>query len=502
MRNRTKRIFAVLMLAGMALSAIPGCTAAPASPSSAVSSGEQAEGDKAPQGETTRLRVWGYGDAKTEDCDQIAQAVSEIAKEKIGVEIDLVRSNDGEKLKLALTSGENLDLFCTHTGGDLASMANTGQIIPIDDLLKEHGKKILDVVPPENLACGMIDGKLYSIPSENDNARSAGLAMRKDILDELNIKPETIKNYDDVHKVLTQVKEKYPDIYPLVPSWSSGGMQHQFAYDDLGGGFGILEDYSTDSTKVVNHYETKAYKDFISMMYSWKQEGLIMPDATTTTENNLLGTVGFAAFENVKPGKEIEIKKTTNKDFVLAPMIPAGKFTSIVGDSSFAIAAASKAPEKAMELWELMFTDSQVANLFINGLEGKHYKKIDENTIDLPDDAPETGTGYTSLDWAWPNSMISPVWNGAPADLWDQLKKFNSESLPSPALGFRFDNINVMNEITACSNVEKKYDTALRWGELDPAEALPKFIDELKAAGVDAIVAEKQKQLDAWLAAK
>ena len=39
------------------------------------------------------------------------------------------------------------------------------------------------------------------------------------------------------------------------------------------------------------------------MMYKWNQEGLIMPDATTTTENNLLSGNGFAMFENWKPAR-------------------------------------------------------------------------------------------------------------------------------------------------------------------------------------------------------
>ena len=39
-------------------------------------------------------------------------------------------------------------------------------------------------------------------------------------------------------------------------------------------------------------------------------------------------------------------------------------------------------------------------------------------------------------------------------------------------------------------------------GEVDVDEILPVFQKALKDAGIDAIVAEKQAQLDAWLAAK
>ena len=41
---------------------------------------------------------------------------------------------------------------------------------------------------------------------------------------------------------------------------------------------------------------------------------------------------------------------------------------------------------------------------------------------------------------------------------------------------------------------------ALVCGALNPEETLPKFNQELKDAGIDAIITEKQAQLDAWLA--
>ena len=37
-------------------------------------------------------------------------------------------------------------------------------------------------------------------------------------------------------------------------------------------------------------------------------------------------------------------------------------------------------------------------------------------------------------------------------------------------------------------------------GALDPEETLPKFNQELKDAGIDVIIENKQAQLDAWLA--
>lgn len=60
----------------------------------------------------------------------------------------------------------------------------------------------------------------------------------------------------------------------------------------------------------------------------------------------------------------------------------------------------------------------------------------------------------------------------------------------------------MLNQVTACNNVVASYNTALRWGAMDPNENIPKFIAELEAAGINDIIAEKQRQLDEFLASK
>ena len=98
-------------------------------------------------------------------------------------------------------------------------------------------------------------------------------------------------------------------------------MQETLPVDPLGDNMGVLENAFDDSTTVVNYYATDSYRNFCKMMYKWNQEGLIMPDATTTTENNLLSGNGFAMFENWKPGKELENYKSNGKEVVFMKVI-------------------------------------------------------------------------------------------------------------------------------------------------------------------------------------
>ena len=85
------------------------------------------------------------------------------------------------------------------------------------------------------------------------------------------------------------------------------------------------------------------------------------------------------------------------------------------------------------------------------------------------------------------------------ADIWDQQRAFNNNAQKSAAFGFTYDSAAVTNEVTACTNVVSKYNKALLCGALEPESTLAQFNEELYAAGLQNIIDEKQKQLDAWV---
>ena len=471
-------------------------------------SSAQGGGTAAPtdNGEIVKLRVWGFDYTSTsEDLAAVSEAVSAITREKIGVEVELMRDSDADKLNLAMNSGEQWDLVNYHkfTGG-LPTLVANGMAMPIDDLVAQYGQDAVAAVGEEMLDAGKVNGVLYSIPSVDVWANSFGMAIRADILEELNIDPASLKTWDDLHEAFLKMKEAHPDKYPVVVSWPGGGMQKAFAWDNLGSGFwdglGILESCYDDSTTVVNMYETEAYREFCKMMYQWKQEGLLMPDATTTTSTttDLLDAVGYASFENFTPTKIQELaagKYWGDEKKGVAVQVVSPFIGSDAGGNSYFIPTVCKHPEKAMQLWNLMYTDSELADILTYGVEGTHYEYNEDGTVHKFED----GT-YGYIAWSFPNQSIATTIEGVATDIWDQNKAFRDSAAISPALGFKFDNSTVMNEITACNNVIAKYEVGLRWGELDPDETLPKFNEELYAAGLQTIIDEKQKQLDAFLA--
>ncbi|HPU63133.1 MAG TPA: DUF3502 domain-containing protein, partial [Mobilitalea sp.] len=75
----------------------------------------------------------------------------------------------------------------------------------------------------------------------------------------------------------------------------------------------------------------------------------------------------------------------------------------------------------------------------------------------------------------------------------------NKLAKKSPAMGFTFDSSEVKTEYTAVSNVIQQYLPGLLCGSVDPEVVIPEFRSKLSDAGLDAIIAAKQKQLDEWL---
>ena len=113
-----KRALSLILATAMVAGILTGCGSSGSGDSTSASAGTGAESSSssADDGEITKLVVWGYGTADTEDCNEVAEAISKITREKIGAEVELVRGKDTDQLNLALTTGEAIDLL-NYAGG-------------------------------------------------------------------------------------------------------------------------------------------------------------------------------------------------------------------------------------------------------------------------------------------------------------------------------------------------------------------------------------------------
>ncbi|MGO5163789.1 ABC transporter substrate-binding protein [Fusicatenibacter saccharivorans] len=496
-----KKAMALLLVSVMAGSMLAGCGSDNASSSN---DGSSKSADSSNQDSYT-VKILAPGDASTDDCAKISEAASKITEEKFNTKVELTRVGFGsydQQVNLTLASSEKLDLMYEYCG-NVTSAISSGQIVPITDYLDSYGSDMKSQISDSDWKCVTFNGDIYGVPANKEKATGWGFAMNKEMADATGIDYSSIKTEEELEPLLEKVKEMYPDVYPIVSN--NGSMSLMTDQDDLGGDIGSLESASGDNTTVINYYGTDEYMNEMKLRYDWAKKGLIMPDASTSTENanSLIGAgKGFGRFTNTKPGIEKEMEKEAGKEVVVLEMVKPYTTTTRV-DIVWYVPHNSEKPERAVQVLNEIYTNPDLANLFINGLEGKHYEFVDKEKgiVNYPEGVNASNTGYTSLPWAWPNETISYIWEGLDSDIWDQIQEFNKDATVSPAKGFAWDNTEVQNEVTACANVVAKYGPALECGSLDPETTIPKFLDELKAAGADTIIAEKQKQLDAWLEA-
>ncbi|MCL7749769.1 ABC transporter substrate-binding protein [Halalkalibacter alkaliphilus] len=468
---------------------------------------DQPKGDEVTE-EPTELTVAFYIHGETpRDLQLVEDKVSEHTLDKINAKVNLMPISIGDyqqQMNLMLSGNENLDLLITSGRMGFIGFATRGQLLELDELIEEYGVDIQNILPEEYLSSLKLKGKTYGIPNLKDMAGKNGINMRVDLLEKHNIDVNNIKTLADVESVLRKIKENEPGVDPNIhfgPNVHPTNFVSWF--DNLGDFFGVLPD-DTDNLELVNLYETPEYEEFVKTMRNWYTDGLIMPDIATSTESvgELMGANrGFSYFSAYKPGiDEQESRKsgTPMKNVTFDQEQPYS-YTHHLTGQMWSIGRNSKAPEKAMELLNLMFVDEELVNLLNWGIEGVHYEKVADNVIVYPEGVNASNTRYSiNMPYLWGNSFLTYVMEGEDPELWDELQKYNESAINSKGLGFLFDPSEVSSELTALTNVRNEYAYGLETGSVDPERYLPEFIERLREAGIDKYIAEKQKQFDEW----
>ncbi len=167
------------------------------------------------------------------------------------------------------------------------------------------------------------------------------------------------------------------------------------------------------------------------------------------------------------------------------------------------VSTVCKNPDAAMKILYLMATDEVVARYMILGIEGHNYS-VDENGIARFPEGVDASNATWNMNgpWYYPNQCLSLPLEVEMSTYYTDMLDAPNHAKFSEAMGFIFDSAPVYDQMAACTTVVAEYRDALLYGLVDVDSYLEKFNEELKAAGIDEIIAEEQKQFDAWLAAQ
>lgn len=95
-----------------------------------------------------------------------------------------------------LSSGEKFDLMPS-LGLTVPNASNSGQVVALNDLLKEYGKDMLEQIPQSDWDSTSVDGQIYAVRNNKELASGYGYAIPTEYLEALGTDPASIKTEED-----------------------------------------------------------------------------------------------------------------------------------------------------------------------------------------------------------------------------------------------------------------------------------------------------------------
>lgn len=476
-------------------------------------SAAQAEGGKTGEYEQVTFAYATMNNLPTEEnLDTIEEAINEITREKIGAEVTLKPiglMDYSQTVSLSLQAGEKIDIF--QSIYDFTNCVSTGMAMDITELSKEYAAGTLELIGEDWLKATSYEGKVYGFPTYKPVAAYAQFICRQDIVEELGLDLSAVKTSADLTDIFRQVQEAHPEMTVLAPtaqgklgeasSWN--GVDWLSDSDDRAFGVLIGEDMT-----VQDYYSSEKFHTSVNLIRDWYEEGFIMKDAATTTSTVselMLSGNYFGHFTvNANPPEELAKTLSGMYGFPLEAVKVGEPYlsTSTINMVTWMLAANTKVPEAAMKFLDLTYTDADVCNLLIYGIEGRDYVLDEEGYASYPEGMDSATVPYSAQmsNGILGNAFIMHPAVGMSKETSDLMLEANKNAQVSPAMGFIFDATKVSTQYTAVNNVASQYLPGLLCGSVDPETEIPAFINALNDAGYQEILAAKQEQLDAWLA--
>ena len=446
--------------------------------------------------------------AEYRDISAVEEAVNQIVFPLLNAKIRLlnvdIRRHESQ-INQMIANGEQIDLVMAGLTLPMTRMALEGKLLPLDDLMEAHGVHLLSFFG-KLLDAGRVNGKLYAIPADAYTAQSGGFIYNREMADNLGIHVPDPVTCDQLEQIFSILHEKLPGIYGTVfGNGETFNVQYDICMEEYGNAsfaYGVTFD-PFKSTKIENLFESPMFVDYIRRHRDWVAKGYAPGHSMTSgirSNEYIAHQQVFGMTTNYSPIEGPVQQGNYSFPIDIVQITSAVNSTSSIQERMWGVPVTSGCPEKAIAFLDLLFSNAQVANLLSNGIEGIHYRQVEPGVITNVNKADQSVPGYASIFSRFGDQMQVRHWLPATPDLYDELSAFNAQARNSLSLGYVFNGESVSSEIAAVNAVVSLYLPALECGMLSDVDAaLAAFNQELKNAGIDRIIEENQRQLDAWL---
>lgn len=306
-------------------------------------------------------------------------------------------SGKTEALNLMLASGNIPDIVGSSRLKDFVNQYGPeGAFLPLNDLIEEHApnlKAFFDEKPEIKAAISAADGNMYYIPYLPDGKYGRAYFIRYDWLDKLGLDvPESVEEVEEVLRAFKtqdpngngQADEvpyfarQWPELIRLVTLW-----------DGRSSGSDTYHDFYVDEGEIKHPYAGEGYRDGISNLARWYEEGLVDAEvftrgssareyllsedlggmthdwfASTSGYNRLSDSIDGFSFKAFAPPASVSGKRIEEHRRI--PIKPDG----------WAIGHTNEHPVETIKYFDFWFSEEgrRLANF---GAEGEQYEMID-----------------------------------------------------------------------------------------------------------------------------
>lgn len=338
----------------------------------------------------------------TEDIDNDCAIWHELA-DRTGVQLVWTAVNpdtESEKFNLMVASDDLADIISNatslYTNGGEAAIADEVLIDTLPYLTPELTPQICklmeqypDAVPDALTDSGWLAG-MPQLSMQTEASQTFGALIRQDWLDDLGL--ETPETYDELHDVLTAFKEKKGADAALALNYAATGINNGlvqgYGINGLVADAAMSEPYYQIDDKMMYGPIQPEFKEYLTMVHDWYQEGLIWqdfmsnPDFQNPPTDIILadrcgvfyGEVTFMATLKNSASDE-NFRLVAIPDFVKEKggTIPFQEERSYTAYTPWSISTQCECPELLMQWCNYMYTD-EGALLCNYGIEGESFK--------------------------------------------------------------------------------------------------------------------------------
>ena len=553
-----KKALAVLLAATMTagLTACGGGDAAPTADSGSkteadsAATGDDASGkDAAPadntasDADTSEHVVITYmttGDAPSGDAlntyNDMMEKLNAILTEKVNAELEtyFISWTDylaNYNLTLAQMDG-SVDLVGTSSDWlDSWPNAKNGAFLELsEEMLQTYAPQTWANVPADYWELCKYDGEIYLMPEDNyAQWTNHGYIYRMDWAKEAGL-ADGVHSWEDMTAYWKYCKETFPD---LVALWDSDGT----SYNAMSGGWITSHsDYVSidginagamwggkkdDLYTVYSPYmtETELLVEFAKLMKEWDEIGVWPTDVL----NNTSMTEDMNA-DMYRIGQVAAVQKHTEMWTSLVSALPQNTIYQDDPDAetgffyfgeeqgnvvelsithgAMAVSAGSKNPERALMVYDLLRNDPECHMLFCQGVEGVSYEVTEDGLMTKPEGFnadTQNINGITNFWWGRNDDIL--LRNAQ--NNWEKIDElyavYDKIKIPYPYGQFIVNTDNIQSYIQNITEIHTNYMKQICYGKYSGTaeEIVAEYQSALKAAGIDTVTEELQRQMDA-----